>query len=71
MTTKDSTGEKLISSIRRTKAGTATAETDSAPAKPAPRRRTTASAKPAAPAPKAEASVPCDPYQSVRRVWPD
>lgn len=70
MTTKETTGEKLISSIRRTKAGGATAASEQAPAKPAPRRRPT-KAKPKPAAPKTQPEIGRDPYQSAGRVWPD
>ena len=82
MSDTDKTREKLLSSIRKTKAG-ATAKTEPAPepAKPAqpstPARR---SATPKAASTKSRASrsqrAPqrqdtTDPYQGGRRVWPD
>lgn len=65
MTDTGKTEQKLIDSIRKTKAAAGAA---SAPA--------AAPEKPAAPAPKraqaaAETQVAADPYQSGRRVWPD
>lgn len=72
MTTEDKTGDKLVASIRKTKAGaTASAQPDNAkPANPAPRKK--AAAKRAV---KSDTSTKSAPeggqYQSVRRVWPD
>lgn len=87
MSSTDKTGEKLMASIRKTKATPGPTETTdaSAPAAQAPKRttgnvRTTpakAKAKPAA-KPVAKASTAktapkavADPFQSARRVWPD
>ncbi|MCP5142960.1 MAG: hypothetical protein H6926_03775 [Chromatiales bacterium] len=84
MTTKDTTGSKLISSMRRTKAAVdGEAEKPAVPTKaatkPAPDRKP--AAKPAtktaarpAPKPAAQATAKpaaADPFQSRRRVWPD
>ncbi|MCB1864205.1 MAG: hypothetical protein KDG50_02155 [Chromatiales bacterium] len=82
MTTTDKTGDKLVASIRRTKANAAK-PTDAAakpaasaaasgPAKRAPRRRTSAGNGDAASAIAAvtqQAST--DPFQSRGRIWPD
>ncbi len=73
MTTKDKTGDKLVASIRRTKAG-ATKTGGEPKAEPAaPRRKTAAATKPA-PARRPAATgkkPPRDPYQYHGRVWPD
>lgn len=73
MSTKDNTGDKLVASIRRTKAGTAgtTAADTSAAKKPARKPPASkASAKPK-PATKSKPAVNSDAYQAARRVWPD
>lgn len=69
MTTQDKTGQKLVDSIRKTKAGAAAApaqaqETATKP-KASVRRKPAAKPKPAA---RKESR---DPYQSGGRVWPD
>ena len=68
MTTSDKTGDKLVQSIRKTKAG-------ASPATPKPRTTTTRKKAPARAAAKprttAKAKTTTDPYQSGRRVWPD
>ncbi len=70
MTTSDKTADKLVQSIRKTKAGASPA---------APKTRTTTTRK-KAPAAKSRSSTrttasakttTVDPYQSGRRVWPD
>lgn len=74
MSTKsDKTKEKLLSSMRKTKAGTA--ETPASPAAPAPK---TAAPKTAAPEAKvkpkakpATKAVSADSYQVGQRIWPD
>jgi len=74
MSTKsDKTKEKLLSSMRKTKAGAS--ETPAAPASKtvAPAAKAPAKAKPAA---KTKAKVPAkapsaDPFQSGQRIWPD
>ncbi|MCP5298207.1 MAG: hypothetical protein H6953_16770 [Chromatiaceae bacterium] len=72
MTTKDQTGDKLVASIRRTKAGAAKAGDTAPPAKPAARRPPTKTAQ----APKrataaTRRTATADPYQSGGRIWPD
>ena len=82
MTSRDKTGDKLVASIRKTKAGsTQTATTSSTtPAKPR-RAASTAKAQPKA-TPKAKSASPvkrrpsaakksAGSYQSTGRVWPD
>lgn len=86
MTTKDTTGDKLVSSIRRTKSASvakpqAAATPASKPAAPKPTARKTtarraaaaksAPAKPAAAKTAARASKTGGAYQSSGRVWPD
>lgn len=72
MTTKDRTGDRLVASIRRTRAGAEKSTDESVAAKdspkPAPARRTRSSAGKGA-ARKADAAR--DSYQSGGRVWPD
>lgn len=72
MTTSDKTADKLVASIRRTKAAAALESDPPAPTTPAATRRVRRVV------PKAESalSVPDktgarDPYRSVGRVWPD
>ena len=68
MSGTDKTGDKLVASIRKTKAGAAKPK-QAAPAKAAkPRkaRTSTPAAKSRRPAP-----VSADPYSSGGRVWPD
>ena len=67
MTTQDKTGDKLVASIRKTKAG-AGASSGTTKAAPA-RRRTTPKANKESPA-SADAAVASG-YQSAGRVWPD
>ncbi|WP_125180863.1 hypothetical protein [Thiohalobacter thiocyanaticus] len=74
MSEADKTGDKLVASMRKTKAGAAQAagtqqksRTASRGSKPAAARKTPAR-KTGAP-PRAE--VEADPYQSGRRIWPD
>lgn len=81
MSDKDKTGDKLVASIRKTRAGAtkkaAARKTSGTAADSTPRKQ--AAPKPAAtksrPAAKtAKASVPsgtADPFQYGRRVWPD
>jgi hypothetical protein len=72
MTTNDTTGDKLVASIRRTKTAAAPATDPAAPVPPAPRRQATRATN------KAETSPPAprpsearDTYRSAGRVWPD
>lgn len=74
MTTADKTGDKLVQSIRKTKAGAAA--TASKPSAPTTRKKaqtrkasTKAAAKP--PVKRKTASAATDPYQAGQRVWPD
>lgn len=72
MSSRDKTGDRLVASIRKTKAGAATA--GEAP-KTAPRRRRATSrapseAKKTTPKPSVNANAN-DSYRSVGRVWPD
>lgn len=74
MITKDKTEDRLVASIRRTKAGATKTETAQGDEKkPAP-RRPAAPRKPGGPArarPAAQRSQSGDAYQSGGRVWPD
>lgn len=83
MTTKDKTGDRLVASIRRTRAGTdkpaeAAPPPPAAPAKAkaAAKKRAATPAKPAAAKPptqraaKPTGGAPGN-YQSRGRVWPD
>jgi hypothetical protein len=72
MTTEDKTGDKLVASIRKTKAGAAgSSDTDAATAPAAAtRKKTVAKKTPADDAPVDTAAAEVQ-YQSVRRVWPD
>jgi len=68
MTIKDKTGDRLVASIRRTKAGAEKAAEDAAvPAAP-PAKTATAPAKKST---AQSAVVAGDNYQSGGRVWPD
>lgn len=72
MTTQDDTGDKLIRSIRRTKAGTAEEAKPLAAARKVTARRPPRPAQPQPGAAEAEAAAaPHDGYQSSGRVWPD
>ncbi len=84
MTDTDKTREKLLSSIRKTKAGVAAKSEQPSPAQGAPKRRKAVSPeaspaeKPASPRPAprkarrgTEQQQTRDPYQSGRRIWPD
>ena len=83
MSTTDKTGEKLLASIRKTKASGGPSETSSTPsaATPTPAVTTKRKVAPKAPArtaaktvakPAAEApAAAADPYQAARRIWPD
>jgi hypothetical protein len=77
MTTEDKTGDKLVASIRKTKAGAATAEKApvSQPAAdkpaPAPRRRAAPKAKAKAASSGLAKRTDADSYQSPGRIWPD
>ena len=70
MTTSDKTADKLVQSIRKTKAGTPAV---------APKTRATTTRKKAPAAKRRSANTSTtkttttagDPYQSGRRVWPD
>jgi hypothetical protein len=69
MTTSDTTGDKVVESIRRTKTAAAPA---TEPAAAAPRRRVTRAATKADTSPQApQPSEACDNYRSAGRVWPD
>ena len=67
MSGTDKTGDKLVASIRKTKAGAA--KKQAAPAKAAKPRKPRTST----PAAKSErpAQVSADPYSCGGRVWPD
>ena len=78
MTDTDKTREKLLSSIRKTKAAAdkeaaATPETPAPPIPSAPAASAPASRASAASAAKTKrpAMPATDPYRSGRRVWPD
>lgn len=73
MTANDKTGQKLVDSMRKTKAAAADkagAQTSRAPAKKAtrPQARKKAAARRTANTSRQRRG---DPYQSGRRVWPD
>jgi hypothetical protein len=72
MNAEDKTGDKLVASIRKTKAGVGNAagDTETKPA-PAPRRRSAAKPKPAAPKRDDAPGSVTPGYQSPGRVWPD
>lgn len=67
MTTQDKTGDKLVASIRKTKAGAAGTTPPATRKKTAATRRT--AAKPQATEKSATAGTAG--YQSPGRVWPD
>lgn len=73
MSETDKTGEKLVASMRKTKAGTAQAA--GGEQKSGTRSRTNKPAAKKTPARKARSSAGAkartDPYQSGRRIWPD
>jgi hypothetical protein len=76
MTTEDKTGDKLVASIRKTKAGAATTEkpavSQPAAEKPAPRRRAAPKAKAKAAASGGSAKrSDAGSYESPGRIWPD
>ena len=82
MTTKDKTGDRLVASIRRTRAGAEGAGETATSASPAPKKaaakkaapRKAAPANTAKPARKRAEPKPDtgrDSYHSGRRVWPD
>lgn len=68
MSETDKTGDKLVASIRKTKAGAAK-PAQAAPAKTA----TTSKVQARKPATKSRRTAPAnvDPYTCGRRVWPD
>ena len=82
MTTKDKTGDRLVASIRRTRAGNTKPDDAAAPAEKAPARAAT-SRKTRAPAQKKRTTgavksraakqpeAAKDGYRSSGRVWPD
>jgi hypothetical protein len=73
MSGTDKTGDKLVASIRKTKAGAAKpkqAAKKAAPAKTAKPRRARTGA-PAAKSRRAAAPASADPYSCGGRVWPD
>lgn len=75
MTANDRTGEKLVDSMRKTKAAAAgkTDATEKQPAEPGGRKPQPRSRRKGSPrqSPGKERSRSVDPYQSGRRVWPD
>lgn len=75
MTTEDKTGDKLVASIRKTKAGAATAEkapvSQPAADKPAPAPRRRAAPKAKAASSGSAKRTDADSYQSPGRIWPD
>ena len=86
MSTRDKTRDKLLSSMRKTKAVTsdqpaskqAQADTDAAPPGKSTRRTKTNKKKAAPATTKAASGLPLtqpvpasDPYQSRGRIWPD
>lgn len=87
MSDTDKTGKRLVDSIRKTKAGSATAAAQSAKddtaAKPAASKPATAATKktPAStprraatrktPAKTKSSTEKQDPFQAARRIWPD
>ena len=86
MSTTDKTGEKLLASIRKTKAGGSSAENAGGSAAGATAARPTAVKRKTTPKARVKAAVPpaprratpakaekapTDPYQAGRRVWPD
>jgi hypothetical protein len=74
MTTKDQTGDRLVASVRRTRAGAEQTTGKQAAAKGAP-RRTATTGKATTPAQGAvtrtDSALSRDSYQSGDRVWPD
>ncbi|MEJ2687075.1 MAG: hypothetical protein P8124_07660 [Gammaproteobacteria bacterium] len=75
MTANDRTGEKLVDSMRKTKAAAAGKDSVSEnerkqPRGQKPQPRTGRKGTPRQ-RPQAEKKRPLDPYQSGRRVWPD
>jgi hypothetical protein len=72
MTTEDKTGDKLVASIRKTKAGaTGATETDAPAAPAAPTRKKSVAKKTAADESSVEKPVADGQYLRARRVWPD
>ena len=86
MSTTDKTGEKLLASIRKTKAGgsspantggssggTTTVRPTATKRKTAPKSRAKAVPAPAVKraTPASVEKEPADPYQAGRRIWPD
>jgi hypothetical protein len=75
MSTNDKTGEKLVESMRKTKAA-ASDKSDSSPSeakgpqeeKPAPQVKKKTTTKPSS---GGSGTRGGDPYQSGRRIWPD
>ncbi len=73
MTTKDTTADKLVSSIRKTKAGATAATTTTTAPKTAAKKtaaKKTAAKKTPSKAPS-QKKVLMDTFQSSGRVWPD
>ena len=73
MTSNDKTGDQLVASMRRTKAGvkkktTVTKKTVSVASAEQPSRR---NASGAGEPPATHTEMGTDPYQARRRVWPD
>lgn len=74
MSTTDKTGEKLVDSMRKTKAATASGNSDASQKQgQAPQEKSAPPAKKeTAKRPSAGARTQAgDPYQSGRRIWPD
>lgn len=72
MSTNDKTGEKLVDSMRRTKAAAADkAAATRGPGRGAGKRRTQSQARTIKPTPAEACREAPDPYQSGARVWPD
>lgn len=72
MSETDKTGEKLVASMRKTRAGTEPKSAAAEKPAAATKKKTTArrGSTPAAHKPKQPATAG-DPYQTGRRVWPD
>lgn len=72
MTSRDKTGDQLVASIRRTKAGVTKANATPAPATAAKRARTAPGpGKAARSGQGARTDHSAGSYQAGRRVWPD
>ena len=73
MTTNDKTGDQLVASMRRTKAGVKkkTAVSKKKVSAAAARKPSSQLALKAGELPAAQTEMKTDPYQASRRVWPD